>query len=282
MSISVARQSYGKSKVCLSHIRRGEESHDFVQIEVEVALEGDFESAYSQGDNSKVIPTDTMKNTVYAVARLKGIESIESYAQHLANHFYDSFEQVEKCTISISEHLWQRIDLDGSAHGHAFTGGSSEKNTCVVSSSADGLAMQSGLSGLQVLKTTESGFENYVQDKFTTLKPTSDRIFATTITASWPCKGEHHDWTTTRGTIRNLLLDVFAHTFSPSVQKTLYDMANSVLAACPEIDEISLNMPNQHHLLADIEKLDLKNDNDIFVPSPEPFGVISATIGRNG
>ena len=152
----------------------------------------------------------------------------------------------------------------------------------MVVSSGDGVELASGLQGLQVLKTTDSGFENFLQDKFTSLKPTSDRIFATTITADWPCKDIHHDWTTTRATIRGLLLDVFAHQYSPSVQKTLYDMANSVLAACPEIDEISLNMPNQHHLLADIAKLNLENRNDIFVPSPEPFGVISATIRRDG
>ncbi|MFK7766620.1 MAG: factor-independent urate hydroxylase [Mariniblastus sp.] len=281
MSISVTKQSYGKSKVCLSHIRRGDDAHDFVQIEVEIALDGDFDSAYSEGDNSKVVPTDTMKNTVYAIARLHGVESIETYAVHLANHFYDSFEQVQIATIKVYEHLWQRIDLDGSKHGHAFTGGSNEKNTCSVSSSADGLSLHSGLCGLQVLKTTESGFENFAQDKFTTLPPTSDRIFATTIKATWPCNDEHHDWTATRSTIRNLLLDVFSHTFSPSVQKTLHDMADSVLAACPEIDEISMNMPNQHHLHADLEKLNLQNDNDIFVPSPEPFGVISATIRRD-
>jgi urate oxidase len=282
MGISVSRQSYGKSKVCLSHITRGEESHEFIQIEVEVALEGDFDSAYQDGDNSKVVPTDTMKNTVYAIARLHGIESNETYAAHLANHFYDSFEQVKKATISVVELLWHRIDLDGNAHGHAFTGGGSEQHTCKVSSSADGLAMSSGLRGLKVLKTTESGFVGFSKDKFTTLTETTDRIFATTITADWDCPDEHHDWSTTRGTIRNLLLDVFSHTFSPSVQKTLHDMASSVLAACPEIDEISLSMPNQHHLLADLEKLDLKNENDIFVPSPEPFGVITATIRREG
>jgi urate oxidase len=57
-------------------------------------------------------------------------------------------------------------------------------------------------------------------------------------------------------------------------------MAESVLNACPEIDMISLNMPNQHHLLADIGKLDLENNNEVFVPTGEPFGVISATVSR--
>ena len=141
--------------------------------------------------------------------------------------------------------------------------------------------MTSGLSGLQILKTTESGFEGFHQDQFTTLSETNDRIFATTISADWPCDNLDHDWSATRETVRNLLLDVFCHQYSPSVQKTLHDMANSVLSACPEVNEISLNMPNQHHLLADLDKLNLENQNDIFVPSPQPYGVISATIRRD-
>ena len=281
MSISLTKQSYGKAKVCLSHITRNDNTHDFIQIEVNVALEGDFNAAYADGDNKLVVPTDTMKNTVYGIARQHGVESIESYAQHLANHFYDSFDQVGQATISVTQQLWTRIDLDGEAHGHAFTGGGKEENNCTVVSSGDGVSLRSGLKGLQVLKTTNSAFEDFHKDKFTTLSPTSDRIFATTITADWPCKDEHHDWTQTRATVRTLLLDVFAHQFSPSVQKTLYEMAKSVLAACPEISEISLDMPNQHHLLADIAKLNLKNDNDIFIPSPEPYGVISATVKRD-
>lgn len=281
MNISLSNQSYGKAKVCLSHITRGSDSHDFIQIEVNVALDGDFDAAYTDGDNKLVVPTDTMKNTVYGIARLHGVDSIESYARHLANHFYDSFDQVGQATISVTQKLWTRIDIDGEAHGHAFTGGGKEENTCTVVSSGDGVAMRSGLMGLQVLKTTNSGFEDFHKDKFTTLTPTSDRIFATTITADWPCQDVHHDWTQTRETVRTLLLDVFSHQFSPSVQKTLYEMAESVLAACPEISEISLDMPNQHHLLADIAKIDLENKNDIFVPSPEPFGVISAMVKRD-
>ena len=281
MSISLSQQSYGKASVCLSYIDRGDQAHNFTQLVADIALEGDFDKAYSDGDNSMVIPTDTMKNTVYAIARLKGVESIEKYGLHLANHFYDAFDQVTKSTVTITEQLWQRIDLDGAAHGHAFTGGGSEQNICTVNATADGVELTSGITGLQILKTTESGFEGFHVDTFTTLKETGDRIFATTIAADWPCADHDHDWATTRQTIRSLLLDVFCHQYSPSVQKTLHDMASSVLAACPQLQEISLNMPNQHHLLADLEKLNLENQNDIFVPSPQPFGVISATICRD-
>ena len=193
MNISLAHQSYGKSQVCLSHIKRTGDQHHFVQIVVDVALEGDFDSAYTDGDNSKVVPTDTMKNSVYAIAKLHGVEAIETYAQHLAKHFFDSFDHITKTTISVAEKLWHRIDLDGEAHGHAFTGGGSEENTCRATASAQGTQLTSGLRGLQILKTTDSAFQGYLQDKYTTLKETSDRIFATTITSSWTCSDLNHD-----------------------------------------------------------------------------------------
>lgn len=280
MSLTIASQSYGKAQVCLSYIDRKESQHDFVQLTVEVALEGQFDAAYTDGDNSMVIPTDTMKNTVYAIARKGGIDSIESYAHNLATHFRNSFDQVSKVTISVVQSLWSRMQIDGAKHKHSFLGGGSEKNTCSVVASSEGVSMTSGLMGLQVLKTTDSGFENFFQDQFTTLPPTSDRIFATTITAQWPCDDLEKDWTAVRIGIRQKLLDVFATEFSPSVQKTLYDMAAAVFESCADVNEISLNMPNQHHILANMAKLNLENDNDIFVPTPEPFGVISATVQR--
>ena len=282
MTVTLSKHSYGKSHVCLSYVSRGDSTHDFVQLSAEVSLEGDFHSAYTSDDNSKVVPTDTMKNTVYAVARMHGVSSIESFAKNLATHFFDTYPQVDSATVTIGQQLWTRIDCDGKPHPHSFTGGGSEQNTCQVTASPDSVTMQSGLKGLQILKTTESGFEGYSKDQFTTLGETKDRIFATTITADWPCDDPAHDWTAIRQTIRTKLLDVFATRYSPSVQRTLHEMAEAVFECCPEVSEMTLNMPNQHHIPADLAKLGMENHNDIFVPTPEPFGVIEATIRRGG
>ena len=219
MSISISNQSYGKANVCLSYITRHADRHDFIQLAVEIALAGDFDAAYVDGDNSKVIPTDTMKNSVYGIARKHGVESIEAFAQALANHFYGSFDHVDSATVSITESLWSRIDSGGKPHPHGFVGGGSEQNTCRVAQTSGGTKMISGLRGLQVLKTTDSGFEGFLQDPFTTLKETNDRIFATTITAEWPCEKMDHDWTAARANIRVLVLDAFVARYSPSVQK---------------------------------------------------------------
>ncbi len=279
--MKITQQAYGKSNVRLSYITRGEDRHEFIQLNANIYLSGYFDPAYISGDNSLVVPTDTMKNTVYALAKQHGVTSIESFAITLARHFQTKFDHVERARVVIQEQLWKRIDSDGELHGHAFTGGGSEQSTCEVVASADAINMKSGIDGLQVLKTTESGFEGFYKDKFTTLPETSDRIFATTILANWPCNILDANWSEVRDRVRAAMLNVFAHHYSPSVQKTLYDMATAAFKACSEIDEISIEMPNQHHILADLKKLDIENSNEVFVPTSEPFGMITATVHRS-
>jgi urate oxidase len=276
----VATQSYGKSQVRVSRIERQGSRHEFAEMTISIDLDGDFGSSYSAADNSNVVPTDTMKNTVYALASRHGIRSAEAFTQLLAHHFLETYSHVNRVTIRCEQIVWSRLDFNGKAHNHAFIGGSSERNTCTLSASRSQTAMHSGLIGLQVLKSTGSGFTGYLHDEYTTLKPTDDRIFATAIAAQWPCQDLAADWTTTRQSIRAALLDVFANQYSKSVQHTLYEMARAAFAACPLIDEIEIRMPNQHHLLANLEPFGLKNPNEVFVPTSEPFGNIGATIRR--
>ncbi len=282
MPPKLIQQRYGKSQVRLSRIVRTDSRHEFTELTIDISLSGDFDRAYTDGDNQQVIPTDTMKNTVYALAKTQGIASCENFAQVLAGHFVEKFSHVTLAEAAVREQQWDRICLGGQSHRHAFVGGRSEQNTSQVSATRKGASMRSGLSGLQVLKTTESSFAGFVRDENTTLTETDDRIFATTITASWPCSDVGADWTKHRQSIRNAILDVFANRFSPSVQKTLFEMAEAAFEACPAIDEISIAMPNQHHLLANIGQLGLENDHEIFVPTSEPFGMISGNVKRDG
>ncbi len=280
----------------LSRIHRDGSHHQFVDLTISIELDGDFISSYSAADNSKIVATDTMKNTVYVLASRHGVLTIESFAQLLCRHFLDMYSHVTHAKVHCGEKHWTRMEFDGKPHDHAFIGDSSERNTCTVTGlnspgqpAADRpLVMQCGFSGLQVLKTTGSGFTNFLRDEYTTLPETEDRIFATTIAANWFCldsTGKYlnmtADWTQFRQEIRAAMLEVFADRYSKSVQHTLYEMGRAALAACPLIDAIEIVMPNQHHLLANLTPFGLQNPNEVFVPTSEPFGNISATIQRD-
>lgn len=287
MPPQIAFQSYGKSKVRVSHIRRDGDRHEFIELSCSIELQGDFDAAYTSADNSLIVPTDTMKNTVYALAGRHGIESAESFARRLAQHFLKKYPQVATGIAKVEESPWERMTIADNLHNHAFVGSSGERNHCDVmacretaSEPAPKLVQTGGLSGLKVLKTTGSAFTGFHTDELTTLKPTDDRILATTIDVGWVCLEPEADWRAIRQSIRCKLLEVFATSHSESVQQTLYDMAERILAAHPEMESVSLTMPNQHHLLVDLAPFGIDNFNQVFVPTDEPFGNISAMITR--
>jgi urate oxidase len=277
----LVRNAYGKSRVRLTRVTRHPDRHDLKEVTIDVELEGDFEATYTEGDNRSVIATDTMKNTVYALARNHPLDHIEGFGVHLAKHFADGYEQVSSATIRLAEDAWTRISVDGNAHPTAFVGGSAEKRTCTVRRSGGATSVRSGLRDLLVLKTTDSGFSGFARDQYTTLKEADDRILATVVTAEWVYEEGDHDWNACFEAARLSMLERFATHHSLSVQQTLMDMGNAALEACPAISEISLQLPNSHRIPIDLSPFGMDNPNAVFVPTDEPFGMISGTLRRN-
>lgn len=280
MKITLTKNAYGKNAINLSKIIRHADHHEFRQISVNVSLQGDFETAHTLGDNSKILPTDTQKNTVYALAREKFNSSIEEFGIQLCDHFISNNPQLSKATIEIEEHLYSRMVFGGKQHAHAYIGGGDEKHTAVIEQTNAEITVMSGIKDLLILKTTDSGFEHYIKDQYTTLKETSDRILATKCEVSWKYSSYQLDLVKTYNSIRYTLLETFADHKSLSVQQTLYAMGEKVLEKFPEVDEISLIMPNKHHILFNLAQFGLENNNDILVATDEPFGYITGTITR--
>jgi len=269
---------YGKSRIRLVKVRRAGGIHDIVDLTVDVQLEGAFEPVYVDGDNTPCLATDTMKNTVYAMARTDPIEHAELFAQRLAEHFAGK-PSVARARISVQEQRWDRLAADGRPHPHAFVQAGDEHWTTVVTREAGAVRVVSGLAHLVVLKTAESAFSGFPRDAFTTLPDTDDRLLATSITASWTYRDGTTDFGV-RDRIRAALLETFAAHRSRSVQHTLYAMGEAALAAAADATEITLTLPNRHHLLVDLAPFGLDNPNEIFVATDQPYGVIEATIKR--
>jgi urate oxidase len=281
MTTILAQNSYGKSAVRLLKVVRAGAHHEIRELAVDVALEGAFESAHTAGDNSMVLPTDTMKNTVYAKARELSLGEPEDFGLALAEHFLAASPAASSARITIKEHGWRRLVVEGVPHEHAFERASSELRSARVSLSRGGAPeIIAGIEDLLILKSGRSAFSGYPRDKYTTLRETEDRILATSISTSWT----YADRATAFGdlfvNVRRTLLETFAHHDSKSVQHTLYAMGEAVIEQCTEVDEISITMPNKHHLLVDLTPLGLDNANEIFVPTSEPYGLIEATLKR--
>jgi len=272
---------YGKSRVRLSRITRIGDRHEFNEWTVRVLLEGDFETSFTEADNSKILPTDTMKNTVYSIARDSKTTTIEGFATELGDYLLATNPQVSGACVEVEEKAWERMIVDGSPEATTFKLGGPEVHTVhAVRDQGRAWSIVSGVDGLVILKTTKSAFTGYIKDKLTTLKPATDRIFGTRATATWEYGGASPDYAQVRARVIAAMLKEFAGHHSMSVQHTLFDMGKAALAAAPEIARITLTMPNLHHLLADLSPFGQDNPNHIFVPVDDPHGYIEATIER--
>jgi urate oxidase len=277
----LGKNCYGKSRVRLSRITRHGDRHGFNEWTVQVLLEGDFESSFTEADNSKILPTDTMKNTVYSVARDSKAVTIEEYAMELGDYLLANNSQVSGVLVEVEEKAWERLVVDSVPEATTFRLGGPELHTVrAVRDQGREWSIRSGIDGLVILKTTKSAFTGYIKDKLTTLKPATDRIFGTRATATWEFAVENPDYSNVRDRAIAALLKEFAAHDSMSVQHTLFDMGKAALAAAPEVARITLTMPNLHHLLADLSPFGQDNPNHIFVPIDEPHGYIEATIER--
>ena len=281
MAVKIVHDNYGKSRVRLMKVARSGEHHELQNLTLKIALEGDFDDIHTRGDNSACLPTDTMKNTVYALAgQTEEIETPEAFGQRLAAHFLVSNPQVSRVTIDIFEHFWKRMKFDGREHAHSFVKGSGEKRTAKIVAWRDGVTVEAGVEDLIVLKTTQSGFVGFIKDEYTTLPDVTDRIFSTAIKATWTYGKAGDASDNLFYGIRQMILKVFADHESLSVQHTLYAIGEAILERFAEVREISFSLPNIHCLPVDLTKFGMENDNRIFVPTDEPHGLIEAKLCR--
>jgi urate oxidase len=285
MPASLAANRYGKSRVRLLRVTKLETHHEIDEWTVQLLLAGDFETAHTLGDNAKILPTDTMKNTVYYVARRSKASSMEAYAQELIDYVLVRNPQVSSAEVVIESALWKRLTIDGKPYPTAFMRGSNEVQTATVARAQGGsFAITSGLDQMSVLKTAQSAFAGYIRDSLTTLPETHDRLFGTVVKAEWPYTATAIaagiDFNKVRSHLREAMVAAFAKHDSLSVQQTLFAMAEAALDHTTLIDEISLRMPNKHNLLVDMSRFGEENPNHIFVPTDEPHGTIEATVRR--
>src|SRR3954452_8796782 len=281
-TIRLGPNNYGKSRVRLVRVARNPDRHDISDLTVDVALSGDFDAAHVAGDNSGLLATDTMRNTVYALAQGTDVGDLEPFGMRLVEHFVAAGPKGTHARIGLVAHPWERLSTAGGApHEHAFRrGGGGDRVATVSGSAGGGFEVEAGIDGFVVLKTTGSGWEGYLRDEYTSLAETDDRIMATEIAARWTYGSHDIDFTASWHAVRDAVLQAFGDHYSPSVQFTLHRMGAALLEARPEVRRISFSLPNKHHLLYDLGRFGLENDHEIFHATDEPYGLIEGTVER--
>ena len=281
--IILGKNQYGKAENRLVRIYRDAPRHEIHDVNVSVCLRGDFTAAHLAGDQSEVLPTDTQKQTAYAYAKERGLQSIEDYGLTLARHFVADVEPVLGARIEIEEYAWERAIVDGAEHDHTWVRKGQEVRTAAITVDDTGEWVIGGFKDLVILKSTGSEFAGFLTDPYTVLEPTHDRVMATSLVAQW----RYHesdggmDWEATYLGVKEQLVKQFAVVQSRALQQTLYEMGKAVLETYPPIVEIRLSAPNKHHFVYDLSPFGLDNPNEVFHADDRPYGLIQATVTRD-
>lgn len=274
------QDTYGKGRVRVMRVHRDGARHEVRELSVQAMLEGGFAAAYTEGDNRAVVATDTIKNIAYIVARESLAAGAEHYGEALAARFLERYPQVERVRVSMHETRWTRASVGGTAHPHSFVLDGNGQPTAEVVATREGATVASGIAGYTFMKTTESGWVDYVMDEYTTLAPTEDRIAATAMDARWTWLRAPADYGEANARVLATMLEVFATTYSHGIQDSLYRMGEAALAAVPELETVRMACPNKHYLPARLEPFGLSSDNTVFIPTDEPHGQIECAVGR--
>ncbi|KAJ3264566.1 hypothetical protein HK104_006449 [Borealophlyctis nickersoniae] len=227
MPAVIASQQYGKDRVRLVKVAPlppdpkapGLAKHIVRELTVRVLLEGDFDPSYTKADNSMVVPTDTVKNTIYILAKRTAypdLDPIELFAREIIVHFLSTYPHVHGVDVHIQSHDWTRIQTTTltpvssthpgtvpggvlTPHPHSFYRAGDQKrfahvhgrhirdDPCTFRSPSMTITydIHSGITDLYILKTTGSSFTNFHKDAYTTLPEMSDRIFSTTVDCTY-------------------------------------------------------------------------------------------------
>ncbi|MEV6491545.1 factor-independent urate hydroxylase [Actinoplanes sp. NPDC051633] len=275
MAIVLGPNRYGKAEVRLVRVVRDGDTHSIADLNVGISLAGELQATHYAGDNGGVLPTDTMKNTVYAFAKEHGVGEPEEFALRLGRHFLATLGHVDTARITVEAYGWQRLGP------HSFQREGSWTRTCTVTVADGGTQVVSGISGLVLLNSTASEFHGFIKDRYTTLPESHDRILATAVDARWRHLTPETDFAASFEGAREALIGAFVNTYSHSLQQTLYAMGTMVLTARPEIAEVRLVLPNKHHYLVDLAPFGLDNPNEVFNAGDRPYGLIEGTVTRD-
>ena len=275
-------QQYGKARVRVMKLLKDGPIHTVKELTVKALLDGPtYTPSYTAADNSMVVPTDTVKNTINCLAYDQLGAETELFALALANHFLSKYDHVTRVIVETEERIWSRTTIDGTPHPHTFSQAQSATPTVKLEATPTFSHLESGIKDLLILKSAEAGFSGYPKCDLTTLKETRERIVATSLAATWLWNTTPSSYHAANASILAAFMKPFAEKYSESVQQNLWDMGTLALETVPEISQISLAAPNKHCNLLDLSPFHRDNIHTLFVPTDEPHGQIEVTIGRD-
>jgi urate oxidase len=292
MDVQLGWNRYGKANVKFLRVVKDSPRHEVHEFIGQIMLEGPFEKAFTMSDNSSLVPTETQKNTLYALSKKYPIDPVERWTVLAAKDIMDRHKHIQSVFLHMDRLPWERVKVDGKEHNHVFQRGSSGIRFTTMTWPRSGTPkISSGFKDLQIMKTTQSGFDGYVVDEYTTLQPTSDRVMCTKVLCEWTFADgvniDAIDFNAIYANVQKTTIELFAGdaqkgVYSASVQATIYDIGRAVLRRFASVERITFKLPNVHFYLVNFNdfKTPLLNNKEVFLTFDGAHGQIEATVER--
>jgi urate oxidase len=252
------RISYGKLRVPVHRIT----GDDVLACEVSVEVLGEnFAPAYTEGDNSSVVATDTMKNFILRESLAYDGSSLEGLLRHLGRHFIDTYPVMQAVRMSAKELRFDRLGE------RVYSRSSDDYGVATVE--PDGTT-SAGRHGMMLLKTHGSAFTKFARDEYTTLPERSDRPLLIRLDADWRYRD---DRTVDSKDVRDHLAATFDDFVSESIQHLVHEMGTRLLADRDEIAEISFAAENHTR-----DPVGEEGDRKVYTDPFPAYGLITLTL----
>ena len=227
------RISYGKLRVPVHRI----EGDDVFACEVDVEVLGEnFAPAYTEGDNSAVVATDTMKNFILREALHHDGATLEGFLAFLGERMLATYPVMHALRVSGRELRFDRLA------GKVFSRSSDDHAVAYVELDREGRrSVRGGRHGLMLLKTSGSAFTRFARDDYTTLPERGDRPLLIRLDADWRYAGDDH---VDSKAVRDDLAATFDDFVSESIQHLVHEMGTRLLADRAEIAQVSFTAEN--------------------------------------
>ena len=194
-------------------------------------------AAFTDHDNSKAVSTDTVKNvSTSSRTRISALET-EEFGTAVAARFLERYPQVESVSIDLHEVKWKRMPVGGQPHAHSF----------VLDNNGQPYAKVDGDPRRDQGRVRHHRLYLHEVDRIPagtiitrTTTPRSPKPATACARPLWRQAGagaaRRTNYTEANAKILSTMLEVFATTYSESVQDSLYRMGSAALAAVPEVD----------------------------------------------
>ena len=271
-------------------------SNTLVGMEVDVEVFGEnFLPAYTHGDNSNVVATDSMKNVVLRQALAYDGATLEGFLYELGRHFLTTYPHMERLRLTAREMPFTPAQVpDDSGLGasdrlYSLTRGDYAVASLDFERGGDGqptlTSQRSGRAGMLLLKVTGSAFTRFVRDEYTTLPERGDRPLFIALDVFWEY-AELRDMLAdppqryvAAEQVRDLVQVVFHEMVSESIQHLVHEMGQRLLVRFPQLAAVSFEGQNRTPDPMAVSETDPKVK---VYSTPFPaYGLIKLTMRRN-